>query len=65
MTMTVRELNRATLARQLLPERAATGVADEAAGLSTPLSDRDPTVYRRYDRWWAGLPAEEVRVLPR
>ncbi|PSL52773.1 hypothetical protein B0I31_11160 [Saccharothrix carnea] len=28
------------------------------------LADREPTVYRRYDRWWADLPAAEVRVLP-
>jgi hypothetical protein len=29
------------------------------------LADRDPAVYRRYDRWWATLPAAEVRVLGR
>ncbi|WP_053206532.1 winged helix DNA-binding domain-containing protein [Jiangella muralis] len=41
------------------------GLAKEAAALSALLAERDPTVYRRYDRWWAGLPAAEVRVLPR
>ncbi|SDU33498.1 winged helix DNA-binding domain-containing protein [Jiangella alkaliphila] len=40
------------------------GLATEAASLSALLAGREPTVYRRYDRWWAGLPAVEVRVLP-
>lgn len=40
------------------------GLATEAASLSALLAGREPTVYRRYDRWWAGLPAAEVRVLP-
>jgi hypothetical protein len=39
-------------------------LAAEAAALTTLLADRDPRVYRRYDRWWADLPAAEVRVLP-
>lgn len=40
------------------------GLAAEAAALTALLADRDPTVYRRYDRWWTELPAAEVRVLP-
>ena len=39
------------------------GLADEAASLIDFLADRDPTVYRRYARWWSGLPGAEVRVL--
>ncbi|PZF81344.1 winged helix DNA-binding domain-containing protein [Jiangella anatolica] len=39
------------------------GLAAEAAALSALLAARDPTVYRRYDRWWDGLPTEEVRML--
>jgi hypothetical protein len=29
------------------------------------LADREPTVYRRYGRWWADLPAVEVRLIGR
>lgn len=47
-----------------LPAADWAALADEAAAL-TALLARDPTVYRRYDRWWAGLPAAEVRVLGR
>lgn len=47
-----------------LPAAEWDGLAAEAAALSALLAGRDPTVYRRYDRWWAGLPAEQVRVLP-
>ncbi|TDD68497.1 winged helix DNA-binding domain-containing protein [Jiangella aurantiaca] len=49
------------------PLRAADweGLATEAAALSALLADRDPAVYRRYDRWWAGLPSAEIRFLPR
>jgi hypothetical protein len=39
-------------------------VAAEAAGLAVLLADRDPTVYRRYARWWSTLPSAEVRLLP-
>jgi hypothetical protein len=47
-----------------LPEAAWEGLAVEASALRTLLADRDPAVYRRYSRWWDGLPAAEVRVLP-
>jgi hypothetical protein len=47
---TARELNRATLARQLLLERA--------------LADREPEVYRRYHHWWDKLPDGQTRLLP-
>lgn len=40
------------------------GLATEAKALMSVLSDREPTVYRRYDRWWTDLPSAEVRVLP-
>lgn len=38
------------------------GLKAEAAGLVQLLADRDPTVYRRYARWWNELPGE-VRLL--
>jgi hypothetical protein len=47
-----------------LPGRAWEGLAAEAAALLALLADRDPAVYRRHARWWSGLPAAEVRVLP-
>lgn len=28
------------------------------------LADRQPTVYRRYTRWWKTIPSAEVRLLP-
>lgn len=40
------------------------GLADEARSLVANIVARDPRLYRRYDRWWADLPAAEVRVLP-
>jgi hypothetical protein len=40
------------------------GLGDEARALVGFLADRDPTVYRRYARWWAALPGAEVRILP-
>lgn len=41
------------------------GLASEAAALAEFLADREPAVYRRYDRWWNKLPPPaEVRVLP-
>jgi len=40
------------------------GLADEARALAAFLADRQPQVYRRYDRWWTTLPSAEVRVLP-
>lgn len=47
-----------------LPQRAWDELAGEARGLVAVLADREPLVYRRYDRWWSGLPAAEVRILP-
>jgi hypothetical protein len=49
---------------QPLPERAWAALAAEAQALLALLADREPTVYRRHARWWAGLPSAEVRVLP-
>jgi Winged helix DNA-binding domain len=40
-----------------------TGLTTEAQALRRFLADREPGVYRRYGRWWADLPAAEVRVL--
>jgi Winged helix DNA-binding domain len=39
------------------------GLEAEATALRAFIADRDPFVYRRYGRWWAALPAAEVRVL--
>jgi hypothetical protein len=39
------------------------GLAEEAAALHKLLGDREPQVYRRYARWWSGLPASDVRIL--
>lgn len=47
-----------------LDEAAWAGLAVEAAALVAFLAPREPQVYRRYARWWAGLPAAQVRVLP-
>jgi Winged helix DNA-binding domain len=49
---------------QPLPERAWAALAAEAQALLALLADREPLVYRRHARWWAGLPSAEVRVLP-
>jgi hypothetical protein len=46
-----------------LPAADWDGLAGEAAALAALLAERDPAVYRRYDRWWAGLPAAETQVL--
>jgi hypothetical protein len=46
-----------------LPKDAWAGLEAEANALTAFLADRDPTVYRRYGRWWASLPAAQVRVL--
>jgi len=40
------------------------GLATEASALLTLIADREPTVYRRYDRWWAELPSPDARILP-
>ncbi|NHC45544.1 winged helix DNA-binding domain-containing protein [Motilibacter aurantiacus] len=47
-----------------LAEEAWAQLEAEAGALLELLADRDPAVYRRYARWWASLPAGEVRVLP-
>ena len=47
-----------------LPARTWTEISNEAAALSAFVADRDPRVYRRYDRWWDKLPAGDTRVLP-
>jgi winged helix DNA-binding protein len=39
------------------------GLATEARRLLGFLDSREPTVYRRYGRWWNDLPAAEIRVL--
>jgi hypothetical protein len=39
------------------------GLEAEARALLPLLADRDPTVYRRYARWWSTLAGEQVRVL--
>lgn len=52
------------LAFDSLSEDAWEGLAVEARALVALLSDRDPHVYRRYQRWWSTLPGEEIRVLP-
>jgi DNA glycosylase AlkZ-like len=39
------------------------GLAAEARSLVGFLSERQPTVYARYARWWRTLPAAEVRQL--
>lgn len=47
-----------------LPDGAWHDLSTEAAGLLGVFADRDPAVYRRYGRWWAALPAADVRTLP-
>jgi hypothetical protein len=39
------------------------GLEDEALSLVAFLAPRDPSVYRRYGRWWDKLPASGRRVL--
>ncbi len=46
-----------------LPDDAWAGLETEARALIDLLAGRDPTVYRRYGRWWDKLPPGEVRVL--
>jgi hypothetical protein len=47
-----------------LPEDAWDGLATEARALTAFLADREPAIYARYARWWSGLPAVDVRLLP-
>jgi hypothetical protein len=46
-----------------LPDEAWAGLEDEARALLAFLGTRDTAIYRRYWRWWEGLPVAEVRVL--
>jgi hypothetical protein len=46
-----------------LPEEAWEGLVAEARSLVAFLADREPQVYRRYDRWWRALPSVDVRLL--
>ncbi|GAA2719135.1 winged helix DNA-binding domain-containing protein [Cellulomonas aerilata] len=46
-----------------LPDDAWAGLAAEARALVPLLAAREPRAYRRYDRWWADLPAAATRVL--
>ncbi|MDX8055839.1 winged helix DNA-binding domain-containing protein [Lentzea sp. BCCO 10_0798] len=46
-----------------LDEEQWAGLADEAASLRKLLGDREPQVYKRYARWWNGLPAHDVRIV--
>ncbi|WP_439659118.1 winged helix DNA-binding domain-containing protein [Lentzea sp. HUAS TT2] len=46
-----------------LDERQWAGLAEEAAALRKLLGDREPQVYKRYARWWSGLPAHDVRTV--
>jgi hypothetical protein len=47
-----------------LPEDAWERLAAEARSLVAFLADREPKVYRRYDRWWRTLPGAEALLLP-
>ena len=48
-----------------LDDEAWKGLAAEASALVAFLADREPTVYRRYARWWTkAMPTAEVCVLP-
>ncbi len=48
-----------------LDDEAWAGLEAEAQALRGFLATRDPGAYRRFARWWADLPAAEVRVLDR
>ncbi len=45
-----------------LPDEAWAGLEAEASALLAFLAGRDPAIYRRYWRWWADLPAADVRT---
>jgi hypothetical protein len=47
-----------------LPDEAWDKLESEARGLVALLAGRDPAVYRRYQHWWAKLPAGQTLVLP-
>lgn len=46
-----------------LPDETWAALRTEARSLWELLADREPLVYRRYDRWWHGMPGAEVRML--
>lgn len=46
-----------------LPAKVWKGLEDEAGGLWSLVSEREPRVYSYYERWWSKLPHAEVRVL--
>ncbi|MEV4165792.1 winged helix DNA-binding domain-containing protein [Nonomuraea dietziae] len=46
-----------------LPGRVWDELAAEAQALAALLAEREPELYRRYDRWWSDLPGAEVRIL--
>jgi hypothetical protein len=46
-----------------LSDKSWRGLADEARAMVAFLTEREPTVYSRYARWWTDLPCAEVRVL--
>ncbi|GLY51139.1 winged helix DNA-binding domain-containing protein [Lentzea sp. NBRC 102530] len=46
-----------------LDEEQWAGIAREAEALRKLLGEREPQVYRRYSRWWSGLPAHAVRTV--
>jgi hypothetical protein len=46
-----------------LDDEAWAGLEVEASALLAMLSQREPLAYSRYARWWADLPAAEVRLL--
>jgi hypothetical protein len=48
---------------EALGDDAWAGLETEARGLLAFLATREGPIYRRYARWWDGLPAAEVRVL--
>ncbi|MET9632137.1 winged helix DNA-binding domain-containing protein [Lentzea sp. NPDC006480] len=46
-----------------LSEDQWTALAEEAKALHKFLGEREPQVYRRFNRWWTGLPVDQVRIL--
>jgi hypothetical protein len=53
------------IAFRALPKDAWAGLAAEAARLVDFLAAREPVPYRRFGRWYEGLPSVEVRLLGR
>jgi hypothetical protein len=48
---------------QDLDDAAWAALEAEASSLLAFIADRQPDVYRRYGRWWEGMPAAERRLL--